>query len=289
MPVPPRGLWIGRHTALFDHRCTQVAPDKATEFFVSAPCVVLVRRGAFRTCSALGMHLADPGTAVFRNALAGYEVHEIPDAPHAATTLRIALATFREMLAPIDPGNADQDFPIFRQGAALPTPRARLLHASIIHELSRRDRLDDLLLEESTLHLAGLMVRAAYEQPSRAVAATTPRARDCVAAAGEFIARHAAGPITLKDIAAASGCTEWHLARSFAAVTGTTIHRHLTTIRLRMGLDRVLGSAEGMTQIAAACGFADHSHFTSAFRREYGMPPSQARGQTLAQVLQRVS
>ena len=289
MPTPPRGLWIGRHTALFDHRCTQVAPDKATEFFVSAPCVVLVRHGAFRTCSALGAHLADAGTAVFRNALAGYEVHDIPDAPHAATTLRISIAAFRDMLAPVDPANADKESPIFQRGAALPAPSARLLHTSIMQELSRRGRFDDLLLEESVLHLAGLMVHAAYEQPRPARHVVTPRAKECVTAAGEFIARHAAGPITLKDIAAASGCSEWHLARSFAAVTGTTIHRHLTTIRLRMGLERVLGSPEGMTQIAAACGFADHSHFTSAFRREYGMPPSQARGLTLAQVLQRVS
>jgi AraC-like DNA-binding protein len=289
MPAPPRGLWIGRHTALFDHRCTQAAPDNATEFFVSAPCVVLVRRGAFRTSSALGEHLADAGTAVFRNALAGYVVHEIPDAPHAATTLRISVAAFREMLAPVDSVNADLESPVFRRGTALPTPGARLLHASIVKELSRPARLDDLQLEESTLHLAGLMVHTAYEQPRPARPAITARARDHVAVAGEFIARHATGPVTLKDIAAASGCSEWHLARSFVAVTGTTIHRHLTTIRLRMGLERVLGSLEGMTQIAAACGFADHSHFTSAFRREYGMPPSQARGLTLAQVLQRVS
>jgi AraC family transcriptional regulator len=289
MPTPPRGLWIGRHTALFDHRCTQVAPGAATEFFVSAPCVVLVRRGAFRTSSALGEHLADPGTAVFRNALAGYAVHDIPDAPHAATTLRISIAAFREMLAPVDSVNADQESPAFRRGTALPTPSAQLLHASIIQELSRPTRHDDLLLEESTLHLAATMVHAAYQQPRPTRPAVTARAKECASAAGEFIARHAVGPITLKDIAAASGCSEWHLARSFAAITETTIHRHLTTIRLRMGLERVLGSAEGMTQIAAACGFADHSHFTSAFHREYGMPPSQARGLTLAQVLERVS
>ncbi len=216
-------------------------------------------------------------------------MHEIPDAPHAATTLRISIAAFREMLAPVDPVNADQESPIFRRGTALPTPRARLLHASIMQDLSRRDRADDLLLEESTLHLAALMVHAAYQQDRHAAPAVTSRAKDCVAAASDFISRNAVSPISLKDIAGASGCSEWHLARSFAAITGTTIHRHLTTIRLRMGLERVLGSTEGMTQIAAACGFADHSHFTSAFRREYGMPPSQARGLTLAQVLQRVS
>src|ERR1051325_3051992 len=101
------GLWIGSEAALFDHRCP--AGAASTEFFVSAPCVVLVRRGAFRTTSALGEAMADAGSAVFRNALSGYRVHDIPSVEHDATTLRIRAATAREMLLRLDPGGADRE------------------------------------------------------------------------------------------------------------------------------------------------------------------------------------
>ncbi|WP_348652834.1 AraC family transcriptional regulator [Polyangium sp. y55x31] len=40
---------------------------------------------------------------------------------------------------------------------------------------------------------------------------------------------------------------------------------------------RLLGGARDLTALALDLGFADHSHFTNAFRREFGCSPSAVR------------
>jgi AraC-like DNA-binding protein len=49
-------------------------------------------------------------------------------------------------------------------------------------------------------------------------------------------------------------------------------------MRLRAGLERLLDEPVSVSTIALDSGFASHSHFTDAFRAEYGCSPSEARG-----------
>ena len=57
-----------------------------------------------------------------------------------------------------------------------------------------------------------------------------------------------------------------------------TLHRTLMRLRLRDGLERLLDSDESLSTIAHEVGFSSHSHFTDAFRAEFGCAPSHARG-----------
>jgi AraC-like DNA-binding protein len=47
--------------------------------------------------------------------------------------------------------------------------------------------------------------------------------------------------------------------------------------RLRDALEMLLDTRESITRVALEHGFASHSHFTDAFRREFGVPPSRVR------------
>lgn len=285
MQTPPRqGLWVGAQAALFDHRCPQGAPP-GTEFFVSAPCVVMVRRGGLRTRSALGVHVADAVTLIFRNAMEGYEIDELPGVPHEATTLRIAPGLMRAILADINPRAAEASAPVFATGSAPACGIGVLLHAAVRRTLDSIETVDDLEMEEAVLRLVGLGVRRAFG----AVAPrgkVTAKGREAVREAQRVLLRRAVGKVRLGDVAQAVGCSEWHLARTFRAVTGSTIHAYITRHRLAMSLDAVLGGTQGLTRAAITCGFADHSHFTAAFGREFGMTPSEARGMRLSQLLQ---
>jgi AraC family transcriptional regulator len=267
-PVRP-GLWIGDDAALFDHKCDRPDRDR-TEYYVSAPCLVLAERGAFRTDSALGAATGDPATVVFHNTLAPYTVAELPGQPSRALTVRLSRGAFRDLMADVDPASADAGrFAI----ASAPLPgAAALMRAMLRRRLGQEDALG---IEESVLRLgAAAIAGLASARPRERV---TSKAREHVAAARELLARRGCEPLRLKDVARGSGCSPWHLARVFRAVTGTTIARHVTALRLRAALERVLDSNESLTGIALACGFADHSHFTGAFRREYGITPSAAR------------
>jgi AraC-like DNA-binding protein len=69
----------------------------------------------------------------------------------------------------------------------------------------------------------------------------------------------------------------FHLARVFHERAGVPVHRYLTRLRLRAALDRLMGGADDLTALALDLGFSSHSHFTDAFRTEFGRPPSAVR------------
>jgi AraC-like DNA-binding protein len=49
-------------------------------------------------------------------------------------------------------------------------------------------------------------------------------------------------------------------------------------LRVRRSLELVDRADLTLTSLAMRLHFAHHSHFTSAFRREFGVPPSAVRG-----------
>jgi AraC-like DNA-binding protein len=95
--------------------------------------------------------------------------------------------------------------------------------------------------------------------------------------------------LTLAGIARTVGCSPYHLARTFRREAGLTIHRYLNRLRLRAGLERLVDGAEGLTGIALDVGFSSHAHFTEAFRREFGLPPSAFRRDLTPAVLRQMS
>lgn len=53
------------------------------------------------------------------------------------------------------------------------------------------------------------------------------------------------------------------------------IHRYLLSLRLALALDRLLDRSVGLSAIAYSLGFSSHSHFTTLFRRAFGLSPSE--------------
>ena len=89
---------------------------------------------------------------------------------------------------------------------------------------------------------------------------------------GEFARR-----LSLTDLAGRVGTSVYHLCRVFRVVTGSTMHQYRRRLRLRAALEAVAGGDATMTEIAVGLGFPSHSHFTNAFRAEFGVLPSVLR------------
>jgi AraC-like DNA-binding protein len=81
-------------------------------------------------------------------------------------------------------------------------------------------------------------------------------------------------PLTLSTLSARLGCSPFHLCRVFREATGKTLHGYQTDLRLRAALEAIEGGAR-LTDVALEAGFSSHSHFTLAFRRAFGVPPSR--------------
>jgi AraC-like DNA-binding protein len=96
-------------------------------------------------------------------------------------------------------------------------------------------------------------------------------------AAKTYLASRIGERVTLDDVARAVHTSPFHLARIFHEQTGVPVHRYLTHLRLRASLERLLEGTEDITTVALELGFSSHSHFTDAFRREFGRAPSDIR------------
>lgn len=90
-----------------------------------------------------------------------------------------------------------------------------------------------------------------------------------------FVRAHHADPLSLSRMAGEVGMSLYHFARVFAELEGEPPHRFLLSVRLTQALERLRAGAS-VTETCYAVGFASLSHFTSTFRRRFGVRPSQA-------------
>ena len=73
-------------------------------------------------------------------------------------------------------------------------------------------------------------------------------------------------PITLDDLAQASGANKFTLLRAFQKRVGVPPHRYQLHLRIRRARE-LLRSGKGAAEVAMALGFYDQSHFISWFKR----------------------
>jgi AraC family transcriptional regulator len=127
--------------------------------------------------------------------------------------------------------------------------------------------------EETTV---GLLPGAMLHAPRAPVSART---LFVIRQAKAFLEAELANRIRLIDVARAVGTSPAHLTVLFRRVEGIPLHRYLIRLRLSRALVQ-LPYADDLTKLALDVGFSSHSHFTAAFRRAYGVTPSQVRERT---------
>jgi AraC-like DNA-binding protein len=82
--------------------------------------------------------------------------------------------------------------------------------------------------------------------------------------------------VDLKHLASLAGLSRFQLLRAFRRETGMTPHVYLTDCRVRAAR-RLLARGDEVADVALACGFADQSHLTRAFKARAGLTPGRFR------------
>ena len=90
-------------------------------------------------------------------------------------------------------------------------------------------------------------------------------------------------PITLGELAALAGVSRFQLLRGFAREVGTTPHAYVIQRRAQLAR-RQLAAGKSPSDAAFAAGFADQSHMTRAFVRQFGVTPARYRAAVLPRV-----
>lgn len=92
----------------------------------------------------------------------------------------------------------------------------------------------------------------------------------------EFMEKHFAEPIGVKDIASIAGLSESRFSVRFSEATGFAPMRYLNTLRLACAQDALLGGSS-VEEAAFSSGFSSVQYFCRCFRRETGQTPGEFR------------
>ncbi|RFU46715.1 AraC family transcriptional regulator [Paraburkholderia sp. DHOC27] len=184
---------------------------------------------------------------------------------------------YRVLYAPVDflhalagdVAGGSQPLPWFEPGVIRdPDLARRLAHA---HRLLEADT-DPLAAETAMLDaLSTLLVRYSRSQ-SKPWQASADDAR--VTIMKERLLGDLTEPLPLAELAHTVGLSPFHTARLFTQTTGLAPHAWRNQVRLQRAL-APLRAGVSVTEVAAASGFTDQSHFTRHFRRMFGVPPGR--------------
>lgn len=81
-----------------------------------------------------------------------------------------------------------------------------------------------------------------------------------------------AEPVHLAELSRVCGMSAFQLIRAFHATLGLPPHAYLTQVRAARARE-MLRRGEPISSVAFACGFADQSHLTRVFKRQFGLTP----------------
>lgn len=95
----------------------------------------------------------------------------------------------------------------------------------------------------------------------------------------KHVENHYMEKITISDIAEVAGFSESHFMRYFKETMGTSFIEYLREYRLTMAARLLLASDASILSISEEVGFDNLSYFNRAFKKEYGITPSQYRKQ----------
>lgn len=168
-------------------------------------------------------------------------------------------------------GGQPQSLPWFEPGVIRDLDLAQRLARA--HRLLETQSAADPLAAESAMldALSTLLIRYSGSQ-TRLVRLASDDTR--VETMKERLTGDLAAPLKLAELADAVGLSPFHAARLFTQATGLAPHAWRNQVRLQRSLAPLRAGAS-VTDVAAASGFTDQSHFTRHFRRMFGVPPGR--------------
>ena len=276
-----RPLYKSPIISVHDYCCHIERSGPGAEEVSDANNIVLMRHGAFARHFGRRTTTADVNQAVFFSRESTYRVSHPADCGDRGTVFTVSPRVLNDIVRELDPSiddHPEQPFQFFTG----PCDRGVFWrHRELVQRLESAEPLEPLWADVTALQLVADVLESAFVKhgvtPKLKREGTGADHAERTEAAKTYLASRISERVTLDEVARAVHVSPFHLARIFQQQTGVPVHRYLTQLRLRASLERLAAGADDLTELALELGFSSHSHFTDAFRREFGKAPSEIR------------
>ncbi|MEM9953468.1 MAG: AraC family transcriptional regulator [Chloroflexota bacterium] len=101
--------------------------------------------------------------------------------------------------------------------------------------------------------------------------------QQCVEVVQDYIQRHIQEPLSRETLAEIAGYSVPHFHRIFTAHTGESAISYVRRLRLKRAGQKLRMGAVDIMDIALSAGYESHTTFSKAFKKQFGISPSQFR------------
>jgi len=108
--------------------------------------------------------------------------------------------------------------------------------------------------------------------------------RERILFARDYVIRHIADPPGLLELSRLAGINDFKLKKGFKEVFGQPVFAYLADVRLEMARTELMNKDKPVTEIAFELGYSSLQHFSSAFKKKFGVSPKRY-GRTLPNVV----
>ncbi len=102
--------------------------------------------------------------------------------------------------------------------------------------------------------------------------------RERIQFAMEYLHGHLTNPPGLQELSRIAGLNEYKLKRGFKEVFGNTVFGYIAEARLQLAMEDLRETNKTISQVSADLGYSSVNHFSTAFKKKFGMAPSRVTG-----------
>lgn len=122
---------------------------------------------------------------------------------------------------------------------------------------------------------AGVLERGAGRLIDRVAKQRSLKGSRLILQVKEYVDKHYAERITLRDVADALSISRTYLASQFKQETGMTFLNYLVSVRMERARELLLNTPMKVYEITASVGYENTIHFSKLFKEYYGLNPME--------------
>ena len=273
-----RRIYRGTYFAIGQFRRGPKHPNFGGPHLITGTLIVFPRTSVSITHAGKDAVIADPNTVMFYNDGQIYSRHKLSNQGDLCEWFGFDPRLVADAIRAFDAHVDDHLFAPFLFSHGPSDTTSYLLQRLVVDHILGDQKPDHLFIEETTMQVLNRVIENNYRQRGISQSNTKLSSeKDIVDAIQQVLAISFAQDPSLERIATQLHYSPFHLCRIFRKQTGQSIRHYLNQLRLRSSLEFVTQANTDLTSLALSLGFASHSHFTEAFRKTFGVPPSTVR------------